>query len=136
MICSGDTCEVFQQVWRDALRRLHPFTFKSADENKYFLDMADMDSPCNVVTLGTLPTSPSDHGAHLTPIGIGGDVEAERALAARYPQCQFLAVDPDEMTNHQLVKKIHGRYVKAVVGGHAGNYTAMLRSITGKGRTV
>lgn len=37
-------------------------------------------------------------------------------------------MDPDEKTNRPLVQEVNGYFVKAAVGGHSGNYAAMLLS--------
>jgi len=54
------------------------------------------------------------------------DVHAETVLSKRYPQCQFIAADPDP-ANKAIVETLrHGKFVATAVGATTGSYNASL----------
>ncbi|KAI6224490.1 Protein of unknown function DUF13 domain containing protein [Aphelenchoides fujianensis] len=92
------------------------YTFLSDGERKYFLDFVERDAPCRVFTLG-----------------VGADFSGETGLSNRYPQCEFVAVDPDAETNRPLVERLPtARFVQAVVGAAEGNFSASIRGANGR----
>lgn len=54
-------------------------------------------------------------------------MDGERDLFQRYPQCDFLGVDPDAKVNRPLVESIpRARFVEAAVGAKTETRVASL----------
>lgn len=124
-----------QSVWKSYFNHLKPLAFTTSDaESKYFVAFKDPFSDCNVVTIGK-------HCSHRIRcvssmlslntrycLGVGGSVSAERHLFRRYPQCDWLAVDPDAEVNERIVKSVpRAQFLKATVGGKTEKRVASIR---------
>jgi len=59
-------------------------------------------------------------------LGVGMDVRAETALSKRYPQCQFIAADPDPANKAIIETLRHGKFVATAIGAITGSYNASL----------
>lgn len=110
-------------MWEPYFTHMRPFSFLSDGETKYFIDFTDPLFTCNLVTIGKM-IQRIMLSVHFLSTGIGGTVDGEKRLMERYPQCEFLGVDPDEKLNRPLVEDIGGRFVKAAVSAKTERRTA------------
>ncbi|KAI6209095.1 hypothetical protein M3Y96_00184600 [Aphelenchoides besseyi] len=88
---------------------LQPFELKNTDETKYFLKLLDPWAPCNFVTLG-----------------VGHDWEVEKKMQQKYPQCQFLGVDPIEENRKLVEAEPNSRFIHAAVAATNKNKSAVV----------
>ncbi|KAH7712026.1 Protein F20D6.2 [Aphelenchoides avenae] len=104
--------ETNNAMWKPYFDHLKPFAFVSDQEYKYFVDFIDPNAECNVITMG-----------------LGGTVDGEKELFARYPQCRFLGVDPSADDNKHLVESIrHAKFVQTAVAAVSGKRKASLKT--------
>ncbi|KAI6212689.1 hypothetical protein M3Y94_00057400 [Aphelenchoides besseyi] len=92
---------------------LQPFELRNKDEAKYYMNFLDPNASCNYVTLG-----------------IGMDWTVEQKMQRKYPQCQFLGVDPIEANRAIVEAEPNSRFVLAAVSNTVENKTASV--LTGK----
>ncbi|KAI6198822.1 Methyltransf-21 domain-containing protein [Aphelenchoides besseyi] len=86
---------------------LQPFELRNRDEAKYYMNFLDPNASCNSVTLG-----------------IGMDWSVEKKMQRKYPQCQFLGVDPIEENRKIVEAESNSRFVLAAVSNTIENKTA------------
>ncbi|KAI6198855.1 Hexosyltransferase [Aphelenchoides besseyi] len=88
---------------------LQPFELMNKDEAKYFLEFSDPQASCNYITLG-----------------VGHDWEAEKKMQKKYPQCQFLGVDPIKENRKLVEAEPNSRFVLAALSDTVGNKSALV----------
>ncbi|KAH7675975.1 hypothetical protein AAVH_42117, partial [Aphelenchoides avenae] len=66
---------------------------------------------------------------------LGGTVDGEKELFARYPQCRFLGVDPSAEENKHLVESINegleikrAKFLQTAVAAESGKRKASLKT--------
>ena len=85
---------------------------KNDDEVKHFLPPINKNQECNIITLG-----------------IGRDVKAELKLKSKFPQCQFLGVDPDDKVSGKMYQEeLEGIFIKGAIGAEDGQFNASIIS--------
>ncbi|KAH7724801.1 Protein F20D6.2 [Aphelenchoides avenae] len=112
----------YNNVWKNYFDHLKPFAFISdGEEHKYFVDFIDPSAECNVITMG-----------------LGGTVDGEKELFARYPQCRFLGVDPSADDNKHLVEGLNSgleikraTFLQTAVAAESGQRKASLKTAGG-----
>lgn len=57
-------------------------------------------------------------------MGVGGMWDVEQLIQKKYPQCNFLGVDPDEEYRKLVESNPRTKYVTAAVYEKAGNFSA------------